>query len=84
MHKNHSVLCITPPHMLREIITNGSAAQRDLAMLTLTLSEQMRGQRKIMREIMGAMSFAIAGDKERIVYDAKFGSQLPGIPNLAS
>ena len=80
MHKNHSVLCITPPHMLREIITNGSAAQRDLAMLTLTLSEQMRGQRKIMREIMGVMSFAIAGDKERIVYDAKFGSQLPGIP----
>lgn len=78
MPHKHPILCITPPHMLREILNNGSDSQRNLALMTITLSEQMRGQRKLMREIMGSMSLAIAGTKERIVYDAKFGSQLPG------
>jgi hypothetical protein len=53
--------------MLREIVNNGTPAQRDMAMLTLTTSEQMRGQRKIMREIASFMSRFSAENKERIV-----------------
>jgi Zn-dependent metalloprotease len=80
MPKEHSALCITPPHMLREIINNGTPEQREIALSTLTTSEQIRGQRRIIREIINTMSFFAADNKERIVYDAKNGSQLPGTP----
>ena len=80
MHHKHSVLCITPPHMLQEIASNGSPAQRNMALLTLTTSEQMRGQRIAARAILGAMSARLtSNEKERIVYNAQNGSQLPGV-----
>ena len=42
---HHSIFCITPPHMLREIVMNGSPEQRDLALRSITASEQIRAQR---------------------------------------
>ncbi len=74
---SHS-LCITPPHILRAIAANGSPAQRQIALQTLTASEQFRGQRKIMREVLSFLAMFSAGDKQRSVYDAQFGSNLPG------
>ncbi|MFZ5909820.1 MAG: M4 family metallopeptidase [Chloroflexota bacterium] len=74
---SHS-LCITPPHILRAIAANGSPAQRKVALLTLTASEQFRGQRKVMREVLSFLAMFSAGDKQRQVYDAQFGSTLPG------
>ncbi len=35
MHTHHSIFCITPPHMLKEVIRNGSAAQRETAVQTI-------------------------------------------------
>lgn len=79
MHTHHSVFCITPPHMLQEIVRNGSTTQRDLALRTLITSEQMRGQRRAIKSVAAFMDTATAaGDKQRSVYDAKNGSQLPG------
>jgi Zn-dependent metalloprotease len=76
---HHSIFCITPPHMLREIVMNGSPEQRDLALRSITTSEQIRGQRGAMtKNILSIMKPVAAEMKQRIVYDAKNGSQLPG------
>ena len=82
MHKHHHpVNCIVPPHMLEEIATKGSPRQKELALSTLKASAQMRGQRLALADFAGAVSrFAAVGGKERIVYDAKNGSSLPGTP----
>lgn len=77
MHR-HSIFCILPPHMLKEIIHNGSDAQRNFAMRTMETTAQFRGQRQAMRDFASVLSFALAPGKERIVYDAKEGSTLPG------
>lgn len=79
MHKHHHpVNCIVPPHMLEEIAKNGSQAQRELAISTLKASEQMRGQRRALAEFSGAAFRVAAVGKERIIYDAKNGTSLPG------
>lgn len=79
MHTHHSVLCITPPHMLQEIVRNGSSTQRDLALRTLITSEQMRGQRRVMKSMAAFLTTVVpTGNKERTIYDAKNGSTLPG------
>ena len=83
MPKQHSVFCIIPPHMLREIVLNGSPKQRELALSTITSSEQIRGQRGAMTKNILSLIKPVAtgiktGIKNRIVYDAKNGSQLPG------
>jgi Zn-dependent metalloprotease len=81
MHTQHSVFCITPPHMLKEIAQNGTATQRVTAVQTIIASEQMRGQRRAMKTmgpLMAKVNAAAAGTKQRTIYDAKNGSQLPG------
>ncbi|MFN8381314.1 MAG: M4 family metallopeptidase [Anaerolineales bacterium] len=66
--------------MLQEIVRNGSATQRDLALRTLITSEQMRGQRRVMKSMSALMiASALPGSKKhRTIYDAKNGSSLPG------
>ncbi len=79
MPKQHSIFCILPPHMLREIVLNGSPKQVELALSTITSSEQIRGQRGAMtKNILSLMKPVATEIKQRIVYDAKNGSQLPG------
>jgi Zn-dependent metalloprotease len=80
MHKHNPIHCILPPHMLEGIATNGSAAQRVLAISNLKASAQMVGKRTALSNFTGAAFrvVAVGGSKERIVYDAKNGSNLPG------
>lgn len=79
MPNQHSVFCITPPHMMREIVLNGSPKQQELAIRSITISEQIRGQRGAMtKEMLAVMKPVLTENKQRIVYDAKNGSQLPG------
>jgi Zn-dependent metalloprotease len=79
MHNHHSVFCITPPHMLQEIVRNGTSTQRDAALRTLITSEQMRGQRRVMRSMAAFMGKVSAtGNKQRTIYDAQNGNTLPG------
>ncbi|HKI54809.1 MAG TPA: M4 family metallopeptidase [Anaerolineales bacterium] len=80
MHNHrHPIHCIVPPHVLEQIATKGSDTQKSLAIDTLKASERMRGQRRALADFSGAVSrFAAVGGKERIIYDAKNGSTLPG------
>jgi Zn-dependent metalloprotease len=64
--------------MLKQIITNGTDAQRNFAMRTMETTANFRGQRQAMRDFASVLSFAISTGKERIIYDAKEGSTLPG------
>jgi Zn-dependent metalloprotease len=71
------IYCIVPPHMLKEIARRGSAGQQAWAWQTLTLSEQMRGQRQAL-SVIAAMGTTATGTKRRTIYDARNGSRLPG------
>ncbi|MFZ5857297.1 MAG: M4 family metallopeptidase [Chloroflexota bacterium] len=79
MNRHRSVLCIIPPHMLHEIVRNGSPEQREMAVRTLVTSEQIRGHRRAWRELKGLLSAAAGSGKRRTVYSAQQGSQLPGV-----
>ncbi|SRR6266498_2403646 len=78
MHKHFPVNCILPPHVLKNIATKGTETQKDLAITTLKLSEQMRGQRRALADFTAAAFRVTVEGKERVVYDAKNGSSLPG------
>jgi Zn-dependent metalloprotease len=79
MHKHLPVNCIVPPHMLEDIATKGSPAQKVLAINTLKESAGMVGKRAALTNFSAAaFRVAAVGGKERIVYDAKNGSSLPG------
>ncbi|MCS6995070.1 MAG: M4 family metallopeptidase [Anaerolineales bacterium] len=79
MHR-HPLTCILPPHMLKEIIRNGNERQRAFALQTLQISAQFRGQRQAARDLAVALALTAAPGKQRVVYDAQGGAQLPGIP----
>jgi|SRR5271166_2880182 len=49
----HSIFCILPPHVLREMARRGSAAQRNAALKTLALDGTHRTQR-IMHQLLAA------------------------------
>jgi Zn-dependent metalloprotease len=83
MSHRHSIFCILPPHMLDQIAQNGTGAQRDLALQTLFTSQQareVRSSRALSMPIRTAVrGMAAAGKiKQRAVYSAKTGIQLPG------
>jgi len=71
--------CIVPPHMVEKIIENGLEAQIERARKTLSVSGQMRGLRQSLSEISKKSRATAAGNKNRIIYDAQHGSDLPGI-----
>src|SRR5512143_1875200 len=83
MHNHrHPINCILPPHMLKEIAARGSDSQKQSALSTINISSQLHAERLKMAEFRVEFAFAslraINGGKERIVYDAKNGSSLPG------
>ena len=79
MHKHSPLHCILPPYMLKNIATKGTVRQQIMAMSTIKVSAQMRGQRQALEDFAAAtFRVAAVGGKERIVYDAKNGSNLPG------
>ncbi|HKY53138.1 MAG TPA: M4 family metallopeptidase [Anaerolineales bacterium] len=78
MHKHSHINCIVPPYMLKNIATKGTEAQKILAINTLKMSEQMRGKRSALADFTAATFRVQVGTKDRIIYDAKNGSNLPG------
>ena len=80
LNLNHArrcpICCILPPHMLDQVMREGDDLHRDWAFQTLRTSEQFRGRRRV----IGNVSFAVSpGQKRRTIYDAKNGTDLPGI-----
>lgn len=73
----HLVNCIVPPHMVEQILKNGSPKQIEWAKTNFNLAGQLRGQRQSIAEI-AVKPGASAGGKNRKTYDAENGSTLPG------
>ena len=67
---------IIPPYLLRSIAINGSRRQRELAWATLTDSEQIRGQRRVLPPLTRLA--VVPGRMRRTVYDARNRYDLPG------
>lgn len=83
MHNHrHPIECILPEHMLKEIATNGSAAQKERAMNNIAVGYQLQAERAMrasLHELFAeTVPLAAGGGKERIVYDLRNGSSLPG------
>ena len=73
------VLCILPPHMLREIEQRGTTAQRNVASRTAGLSDQVRRSRSaVLGEIAAEAVPAPSTGRQRVIYDGMHGSALPG------
>ena len=70
------MLCIVPPHLLREIIKHGDPGLKKWAINTVTLSEQVRMQRQT---FTSHATMAVSQQKERQIYDAKNKTTLPGV-----
>jgi Zn-dependent metalloprotease len=68
---------IVPPYLLRSILLNGDSVQKIQAWSTLTDSEQLRGERRILTAI-APLAATPVGRKRRSVYDARHGYELPG------
>ena len=77
MHR-HSIFCILPPHILKNIATKGTERQKNVAINTLKLSAEMRGKRQALADFAAATFKVAASGKDRVIYDAKNGSNLPG------
>jgi Zn-dependent metalloprotease len=75
----HPLNCIMPPHILREIAERGSPAQREMAVKTLRTTSQFRVARQSLAALPKAFETLRADGKQRRVYDAEFGSDLPGL-----
>jgi len=78
INPNH---CILPPFLLQEINKNGTPEQQERARQNLINTQHLRVQRAA---TSGETGFVSTDDaytivKERLVYDAEFGSILPGI-----
>ena len=78
MHHHSPLNCIVPPFMLKNIATNGTDAQKDSAVETLKTTAQFRGQRNALTDFNPAAFRVASGTKDRIVYTANNGSNLPG------
>ena len=76
-HHRHSIFCILPPHILREIAKRGSQRQRDRALTTLSLDTTSRLRRAETAGLLGP-HFASSPTKHRSVYDAGHAEQSTG------
>jgi len=78
----HSIFCIVPPHVLREIARRGNPAQRDAALDTLSLDATMRTQRVSFQLLAPAskpvLARAAAAQVHRTIYTAGHEQVEPG------
>jgi len=78
MSAAHSIFCILPPHMLREIAERGTPEQRARALQTFNQAAQLRGQRVALMGMTPLATRIAAPTKTRTVYSADNGRHLPG------
>ena len=74
-----SLYCILPPYMLRNIVENGSADQRQQALRNIVSAEAVRVQREVVaKEGPPEGLMEAVGGMNRIVYSAQNAGNLPG------
>lgn len=80
MCQRHSINCIIPPHVLKNIAEKGLPSQSEKALMTLVSTEQLRGRRvglSSLATLFPQTKAGIAG-KQRVVYTASNKLRLPG------
>jgi Zn-dependent metalloprotease len=76
-HKN-SLNGFVPPYIIESIIERGNPRQKDRAHNVLNISFQIRERRQKRAGAKISGVTAVTGQKDRLIYDARFGSDLPG------
>jgi len=80
---HHSIFCILPPHILREVAMNGTAQERAAALDTLATDQTFRAMRADERLTPAAPNhasvLAVEGEQHRTIYSAKNQQNLPGV-----
>jgi Zn-dependent metalloprotease len=71
--------CFIPPYIIESIIERGSPKQKDRAYKVLAISSQIRVRRQSRPGVVLSGVIAAPGQKYRLIYDAGFGSNLPGV-----
>ena len=82
----HSIFCAIPPHVLREVVQNGEAEDREAAIRTLLIDNTQRNLRGIRLAAPVDQAFAAGasalgtaqGGKQRTIHDAQSMEILPG------
>src|SRR5215831_20836674 len=62
----HSIFCILPPHILREMARRGSTAQRNAALNAMALDSTHRAQRMTMQLLAVAPSRLVTGAPPKV------------------
>jgi len=62
----HSIFCILPPHILREMARRGSTAQRNAALSTMALDATHRAQRMTMQLLAAAAPPVVTGAAPKV------------------
>ncbi|MGH7493793.1 MAG: M4 family metallopeptidase [bacterium] len=82
---HHSILCILPPYVLRNIAQNGTPQQRQDAMQTLATDTTMRAIRAVKRTppivalaTAPMLPMTMEARRQRAIYDAQHHQNLPG------
>lgn len=79
----HSIFCILPPRVLRNIALNGSAEEREAVLRTLALDNTIRTSR-VVHALVGGLKMPHPMDEipapspKRSIYDAGHTENLPG------
>jgi Zn-dependent metalloprotease len=78
----HSIFCVLPPYILRQIAQNGTPSERSDALQTLATDQTFRTLRSDPRLSAQARTrpgvLAAEGEKHRTIYDAHNQQNLPG------
>ena len=80
----HSIFCVVPPHILREIASRGNDEQRQWALETMSVDTSQRARRAMANEQSAAAAFILRpvprrARVNRLIYDAQHGQNLPGV-----
>jgi Zn-dependent metalloprotease len=75
----HPLHCILPPYMLKSIYSNSSGARQKAAMTSIVGTARLLGRRQALAASAGGTQGAVsAAGKQRRVYTADNGTNLPG------
>jgi len=76
----HSVSCALPPQILRRVAENGTAEQREAALGTMATDSTFRTLRaiRLAAPVAAPAAMAVAGERQRTIFDARNGTSLPG------
>ena len=83
----YSLFCVVPPYVLDKVLRNGTEAQREAALKTLSLDQSQRNLRGIrlaapVAAALTARLAAVQGGLQRTIFNTHNTHNLPGTPGV--